>query len=378
MKNVIASVDRLSRIETDGRRILSVYLSTDPSRGPGRNLRAQVKDLLQTVTAEADDDRDALEAQIARVHEALDRLEQPPRGLAIFAGGSTDLEEVLELPVSPTPQADWVRRVNLRPLLSLLDEYEPTLVMLVDKEHARLFRVVLDSIKEIETIEDDIPGRHSQGGEAQANRQRHHDELVAQHVRRAVEMLVRRFDEESGQRVALGGTSEVLAQLRKLLPRKVTDCVAGTIGVSVAAPVQAVLDAVREERDGWEREDETRLIAHIEEQIGRGRAVRGTQDVVQAIGGQRVKTLVYAAGTRVPGGRCRNCDIQFAAPEPARCPACGGDVEASDDLLDLLASRVLRNGGILEEVRGPAGEDLSRHGGIAALLLYTAPAERSA
>ena len=377
MKNVIANLDRLTHIDSVGR-ILSVYLSTDPSRGPGRNLRAQVKDLLQPLVSAAGEDRSELEAQIAKVHAALDRLEQPPRGLAIFAGGSTGLDEIIELPVSPEPQAHWVRRVNLRPLLSLLDEYEPTLVMLVDKERARVFRVALDAIEEVESIEDEVPGRHSQGGEAQANRQRHHDELVLQHARRAADLLTRRFEAESVDRVALAGPAEVLAHVRRLLPQKVADRVAGTIGIAVAAPTHAVLDAVREVRDEWERRDEAQLLERVEEQVGRGKAVRGAQDVVEAVREQRVRTLVYAAGSRVPGGRCRNCEIQFASPAPEKCPACGGPVEESDDLLDLLASRVLRNGGTLEEVRGAAGEELARHDGIAALLLYTAPADRTA
>lgn len=378
MNDIIASVDRLSRIDTDGRRVLSVYLSTDPSRGPGRNLKAHVNDVLQNVRAGAVAEVEALEVEIGRVRELIERLPERPRGLAIFSSEALGMEETISLHVAPEPGAHWGRRVHLRPLLALLDEYEPTLVLLVDKERARVFRWVLDAMEELESIEDEVPRRHSKGGEAQANRQRHHDELVAQHVRRAVDMLVRHAGTEQVQRIALGGPAEVLGQLRRMLPQNLAPQVAGVIGVAVAAGAPEILDAARAVRDEWERTEEAQLIESIGEDIGRGRAVRGIRDVIEAIQEQRVRTLVYAAGTAVPGGRCRNCDVLYDAPPPDTCAACAGTVDAIDDLLDILASRVLQSGGGIEEVRGPAADALREHDGIAAELLYTAPvAERS-
>lgn len=378
MKEIIASVERLSGIEPDGRRVLSVYLSTDPARGPGRNLKAHVDDVLHTVRQGATHEPEALDAEIDRARRQIDNLSGRPRGLALFLSEPLGLEATLHLPVAPEPGAHWGRRVSLRPLLALLDEYEPTLILLVDKERARLFRWVLDAVEEIESFEDDVPGKHSQGGEAQSNRQRHHDELVLQHVRRAVEMLTRRVDAERVHRVALGGPAEVLAHLRKALPPGVAGRVAGVVGVGVAAPTNEVLEAARSVRAEWERAEEKALLADLDERFGRGRSVRGATDVIEAVREQRVRTLVYAAGTAVPGGRCRNCETLYAAPAPDVCPACGTEVEAIDDLLDILASRVLHGGGGIEEVRGTAADSLREHDGIAAALLYPAPAERSA
>jgi peptide subunit release factor 1 (eRF1) len=286
---------------------------------------------------------------------------------------------VLSLPVSPEPSARWARTLNLRPLLSLLDEYEPTLILLVDKEHARLFRWVLDAVEEIDRFEDDVPGKNAKGGEAQANRQRHHDELVLQHVRRAVDMLTRRIDGERIRRVAIGGPAEVLAHLRRLLPTAIADRVTGVINVRVTAPIPEVLEAAREVRKSWERDEEKLLLSSLEESRGRSRAVVGPQEVIEAIREQRVRTLVYANRTTVPGGRCKSCETLYADLAPTVCHVCGKEVERIDDLLDLLASRVLNAGGSIDEVRGPAADALQAYGGIAATLLYPiVPAERSA
>lgn len=377
MNEIIASIDRLLRLEPDGRRVLSAYLATDPSRGPGRNLKAHVNDVFQEVRSSATEDTEALEAELEGLRARIDELEERPRGLAIFSSASLGLSEMLPLRVTPQPGAWWARRLNLRPLLALLDEYEPTLVLLVDKERSRLFRVVLDEIEELEGVHDEIPPKHQQGGESQKNFQRHHDEHVLQHVRRAVDMLMRHAEADRLSRIAVGGPAEVLGHLRRFLPQSLEPKVAGTIAVPVAAPASEILEAARALRSEWERAEEMQLLTELDEQLGRARAIRGLSDVVEAAMEQRIRTLVYAAGTAVPGARCRNCGMLLADASATACPACGQPAEHVDDLLDLLASRVLQNGGTLEEVHGEAAGSLQSHGGIAALLLYPIPAERS-
>ncbi len=375
MKDIIASIDRLSRFEPDGRRVLSVYLATDPSRGPGRNLKAQLNDVFQRLRESVNMERDSLDGEIERVRSYVDNLPERPRGMALFASRALDLYDVLPLPVAPEPGAHWARRINLRPLLSLLDEYEPTLILLVDKERARLFRWVLDAVDEIAGFEDEVPGKHAQGGESQANFQRHHEEHVLQHVRRSVDLLTRRVDADRIRRVALAGPAEVLGHVRRQLPPAIAANVVGTLGVPVAAPVADVLQAVRDVREQWQRDAEIELVSNLEEQRGRGRAVMGVSNVVDAVREHRVRTLVYSVGTTVPGGRCLGCDLLFAEPAVSECPACGSAVQSVDDMLDLLASRVLRAGGTIDEVRGEAAGTLRQWDGIAAALLYPSPTE---
>jgi peptide subunit release factor 1 (eRF1) len=149
------------------------------------------------------------------------------------------------------------------------------------------------------------------------------------------------------------------------------------VGVAVSSPLPEVLDALRDVRADWEREAEIRLVDDLEERFGRGRSALGARDVVDAVMEQRVRTLVYASGTEVPGGRCHACDSLYPTVRET-CDACGAPIEALDDLLDLLAFRVLHAGGGIEEVRGPAADALTPHDGIAAALLYATSAERSA
>ena len=53
-----------------------------------------------------------------------------------------------------------------------MDDLEPTLVAVVDKQSARLLLVVEGAIESVEAFSDDVPGKHDQGGVAQARLQR--------------------------------------------------------------------------------------------------------------------------------------------------------------------------------------------------------------
>lgn len=375
MNEIIRTIDRLSRLEPGEARVLSVYLSTDPSRGPGQNLRAHVRDVLHPLLeahANGGTERDALEREIRAVGDIVEELTDRPRGLALFRSTPLELFETLPLAVAPQPGAKWARRAHLRPLLSLLDEHEPTLLLLLDKERARVFRCVLDTIEEVDSFEDEVPPKHSQGGESQKNFQRHHDEHVLQNVRRAVAMLERHAGGEGVRRIALGGPAEVLSHVRRHLPAHLTARLAGTVAVPVYATPPQVLEAAHGVEGDWEREEEMRLVSNLEELFGRGRAVFGAAAVVDATVQQQTRTLVFSEAADVPGALCDGCDLLLAEPVPDRCPACGTGVRRLDDLLDRLATRVLRMGGRIEEVRDQAAERLDAHGGVGAELRYSA------
>lgn len=376
MNEIIRTIDRLSRLEPGEARVLSVYLSTDPSRGPGQNLRAHVRDVLHPLLdahGNGRSERDELEREIRAVGDIVEGLADRPRGLALFRSTPLELFETLPLAVAPQPGAKWARRAHLRPLLSLLDEHEPTLLLLMDKERARLFRWVLDTIEELDSFVDEVPPKHAQGGESQKNFQRHHDEHVLQNVRRAVAMLERHAGQDSARRIALGGPAEVLSHVRRHMPAQLTPRLAGTVAVPVQSTPPQVLEAARGVEGEWERDEEMRVVANLEELVGRGRAVFGAADVVDATVQQQTRTLVFSEAADVPGARCNGCDLLLAEPVPDRCPACGNEVRRLDDLIDRLATRVLRMGGRIEEVRGPAAERLTGHGGVGAELRYPAP-----
>ncbi len=394
-----ATVRDLDRLEAQDGPFLSVYLLTDPSTAPGHNLHAQFEDIVRDLAARLEHDdvaRERLPREADAVRSHLKSLGTPSRSLAVFSCTTQHLLRDLPLPVRVVPGAYWGARPYVRPLLAVLDEDERTIVMLIDKERARFFRVFLEQIAEVEDIEDVTPARHRQlggtwaypsspdwvrGGWPESHLARHEEMHVHQHARRAADTLAQLAGRERVDRILVGGTPEVVAEFGRLLPRALRGRFAGEVRVPLYAPPSAVLTAVQTVSEEIERAAEERLVADLLEQIGTGRAVTGPAAVVEAVRDGRVYALVFAGTLHLAGARCRNCGDLTLDESATSCPACGGALQPEPDLGEVLALRVLAQGGRVEEVRGPAAERLSRYGGIVALVRYSiaaSPAEGSA
>lgn len=390
---VETTVQELEHYPAEAGPVLSVYLLTDPTTQPGRNLHAQFSDLARALKAQFAD-APATEEEIERllpfVAREIEALGTPPRGMAVFAAQGGAFVRTVRVPVRVKPAIYWGATPYLRPLLAALDEFERTLVVLLDKERARFFRVFLQQIEEIADIEDVHPARHRQtggapshvgvdwrqGGWARGAIPRHEEMHVLWHAKRAADTLARLADRERVDRILVGGTPEVVAEFRRLLPKPLQSRVAGEIHAPMYAPPSEVLAAVQSAEEAAERAAEERLIDDLIEQVGSGRGLFGLADVTAAVNERRVYLLVVAEGMQAVGSRCARCGLLSTDTDIPACPACGGAMARVADLVEALAERVLDLNGRVEEVRGHAAERLHARGGIAALARYaleTAP-----
>ncbi len=384
-------VQELEHYPAEAGPVLSVYLLTDPTTQPGRNLHAQCSDLIRALKAQftdAPDTQEEIERLLPVVVREIEALGTPPRGVAIFAAQGGEFVRTVPVPVRVKPAIFWGATPYLRPLLAALDEFERTLVVLLDKERARFFRVFLERIEEIADIEDVHPARHrqtggapshvavdwQQGGWARGAIPRHEEMHVLWHAKRAADALARLADRERVDRILAGGTPEVVAEFRRLLPKPLRGRVAGEVHVPMYAPPSEVLAAVKVAEEAAERAAEERLIDDLVEQVGSGRGLFGLADVTAAVNEQRVYLLVVAEGMQAPGSRCARCGLLSTQAEATVCPACGEPMTRVTDLVEALAERVLDQNGRVEEVRGHAAERLQARGGIAALARYAVSA----
>jgi peptide chain release factor subunit 1 len=370
----------------------SLSTGADPSTGLGNNLHAQFLDLMQRLRARVGPQTtpdEQLRQDSAAVEQHLAQLGTPPHGLALFSCAAHAFFREVRLPVRVRPNAYWGETPYLRPLLAVLDEFERTIVVLVDKEKARFFRVFLQQIEEIADLIEPTPAKHRQhggawayppgpdwtrGGWSDSGIVRHEETHVLWHARHAVATLARLTAQERVDRVIIGGTPEVLAEFRRLLPRPLRmRVVEEDLRVPLFARPAEVLAAVQELTERAERVAEVRVIDDLCEALGTGRAVAGPAAVVDAVLGQRVYLLIIGADARLQGRTCTRCTYLAPRPAPDTCPICGGVTHHTPDLIEHLIQRVLEQGGRVEEVRGTAAERLEALGGIAALQRYVLP-----
>ena len=177
-------------VDGHGARVLSVYLGVDPERQITRSYRIVLEDLVKAAREPLDKQtRRDLEAEVARVQLWLE--EEPPRarGLAVFSSSAAGLWATHSLPLAVPDRLTFEIHPLITPLLGLIEDLERYVVALVDKESARLLTVFEGRIESVEAFTDDVPGKHDQGGPAQARLQRHHEDHVLRHVKRVAERL---------------------------------------------------------------------------------------------------------------------------------------------------------------------------------------------
>lgn len=403
------TLQELEHFDARGERVLSLYLATDPSAATGRDLHAQLADLaheLQSGREHGEAWTERLRRQFQLAGKALDDIHTPPRSLALFVCAERDFVRAVPLMVRLAPGAFWGPAPYLRPLDEALDEFERVLVVLIDKEESRLFRVFMGEIEAIGRLEEPTPGHHRQfggtpgrhreggapgysaapdmlrGGWADSGIARHEAMHVHHHAKRTVAAVLRVIEEQRIDRVLIGGTPEASTEFRRLLPKSMRARVAPTtLHISLFATPAEVLAATNAAIAQLERDEEQRLVDEVVELIGTGRAVAGLTAVADAAYADNVHQLIYGEGAAMPGGYCQDCARLLAPPAPAVCPVCAGAVRPVLDFIAHLAAAVSEAGGHAEEVRGAAAERLAALGGAAAILRYavagtaTAPAE---
>jgi peptide chain release factor subunit 1 len=310
----------------EGTRVLSLYLNLDPSEIPTGEARAtaitSVVDDARRRAEDADlghDARIALREDVERAREALtsDDLPQGAHGLAVFAAKPANLFEVLRLPRHVDNDVAVAPRAHIEPLAPFA-EREPLAIVLADRREGRILVGTRDALVERKPIRDDTHGQHDQGGWSQLRYERSVEEEAQAHVRRVVDALVRRHDEEPFAHVLLGAPDEVIGALRDALPQRLRERVAGRIAVSVS-PAQAtsddVLGAALEQLDHVDRAREREALDRVAAGLGSpgGHAVAGLDEVLRALEERRVETLLYSDAFAAGDGNADTLDEAIAA-----------------------------------------------------------------
>jgi peptide subunit release factor 1 (eRF1) len=200
--------------------------------------------------------------------------------------------------------------------------------------------------------------------------QRHREQEVAQHGKRVVDALHDLFLRTPFDRLIIAGPTEATSQVARLLPRRLHGKLAETVSMSTSASPQEMLQKVLEVERQMELEQELLVVEGVLAELHEGgKAVSGTQAVVDAVNQGRVWKLVYVKGHTAQGSVCKACGLH-SHRRTGPCKACGGKVQVVPGFVEALSQAVLDVGGQVEVVSGSAAEKLGQQAPIAALLRY--------
>lgn len=353
----------LASFDAQGHLVLSVYLSLDASTFPTPTARdTELSALLSRAGAH---DHDA-----KRVRELLrtqPELVRDAQGLAIFSSAGAGMLEVVALPRAVEPLAVVDSVPWLEPLAALTTS-ENWGVAVVSRRAARLFRGGPDALVEFATVDDEVHGRHAQGGWSQARFQRGIEQQVAEHVRNATERMLRAHRRQAFDRLVIVAPDELWPVIEASLHAELSDRLAGHVALDLEhAAADEIARAVAPVVEGAERGDEHDLIARLEEALGTGGpASAGLDEVLAMLEQHRVEVLLVAGGASLEAGLCPRCGRLSAWPGDDHCRL-DGAVLAPVDAVEHAIEVAARESSDVAVLQHEAAA-LREHGSIAALL----------
>jgi len=374
--DVAKEVRALANWPESGHLVLSLYLNTKWSDEQRREkVRIYVKDRLKELERDLAGRKSrwaAVEDDVGFIREYVDGLVSQHHdvdydGIAIFCCEHEGLRSVFRSRIPFGNEFHVAPRPRIRPLSHLYDEYETALFVDVGKSDANIYLISAGEIDRHLLIENDVPGRHKQGGWSQARFGRRIGDLMDRHHREVAEQLVRMADRDDVRNVVLSGTDRVVTNFRSFLPKRVDEAVIGVLSLDRNPSREKAVVATVERLRKAERSREESVVRRVVERKGEaGRVAVGLDPVLHAIGHGRVHRLLLSSTFDRAGFRCQACGKLGETP-PESCELCGEPIISTDLGEAMVVATIQRGGEVDEIVDRPELEEL---GGVAALLRY--------
>ena len=293
--------------------------------------------------------------------------ESPMPGVALFACAGADLWAECPSPLPFDDEFTVADRPMLRQLARLDEDYTNALLVLIDSRTARIYEVVLGGFFAEMDVASEVPGRHKQGGWAQARYQRHVQEHIDRHYKEVAAYIASYMTSHPHTHLILSGHHDIVAEFRHWLPPSVQTQVMETVSLDMHADRHRILEVAQDVLQRHEREEELATVQLLVNRAGHGGlAVLGLQATVEAVNTARVHKLVMHGDMHRPGWRCRTCGA-LAAETHLQCVLCGGEV-STVELGEAMVQAVLQTDGGVELIA--PDPRLAAYEGVGVLLRY--------
>lgn len=360
----LAQVKKLAAIESKQEDIVTLVLMTDQQEQSNEQIKIKLKDLLATLRERnLNQDAKKIEAYFNDIN--FDGV----KAVYVVSSTTNNIFETLIFNVHLLSQVKIARKVFVSPLLRLLDEYERFAVVLIDKERMKLYSIYLGEITEEEKYSQDFPGHHAQGGWSQTKFQRHVEEHARIIMKKAAAEMFKFFQNNSFDRLILGGSKEILGDFKKLLHPELKKRLSGDFTREIFLSDAAILEKSLLIEKEIELKKDQELVARLLESLGQGnKAVRGLDRVLEKFEKGEVMEFIIDSDYIEPGYKCRACG--HLSLTDLKCTMCGGELEYFDDLVSELASEAVNKNVKVGYVHEKAAAGLKKNKNIGAFLRY--------
>ncbi len=339
-------VDRLRNAPAAGP-VVSVYLGLRPDLDQLRTIGTRVKAIVQPLREEATSRRlrNDLDRVVALAERAGGDL---GRGLALFVGSESGMEEHVSLPTGVRDRAIVDTSPYLGPMEAMLAQFHRFCSVVVDRRNAWIYRFYMGELETWEQIGEEEVRKDNYGGFAgyDEQRTRGHAEAVAQRLFRSVTARLADLYRSGGfELLIIGGQQSNVAGLANELPSDLEAALAGTFvvdpGTAGPSDIRSTCRALVAE---YEQNIDEEMVADLLDAAGAGgRAALGFDHCLRAANQRGIDTLLLDVIDLTPGARCPECGL--LDDKAGACAACGSDMRVVPDLADALAEATRSDGG---------------------------------
>ena len=338
----------------------------------------------------------AIERRLANDHQAQARfasdlaiirhaLEEPgaqrTRGMALFSAAERGFFRAFPLSVPVEDRLVLDEALYLVPLLEAMHRQRRYLLVLADSHRARLYEAAWGHTHLLRQIDEAIPRRQRSAGalrEPPATIARHREDLLLHYHKELAGTIASAWADAPFRGLILLGDYKTIAGLQTTLPTPFENRVVHT-GRHSWARREPTLDAeVQEVLDDVLRKHDARLIEELERRLHEHYLVAaGPQEVINALRSGQVDYPGYVVLEPDRGEmatRCIRCESIFTTM-PATCPFCLGTCEKVNLWQEILLFAARHN---ITAHTVESSPELSRHGGVAAVLSRSEPWEPAA
>ncbi len=300
LDQLASQLDRLASFDSGPFPVVSLYLNLQADdRGRDRfdaYLRKELPDRTRGYAARGPE-RESLDKDAAKIAAYVGELPASLNGLALFACSGADLFEAVPM-TAPVDEHQLIiaEQPHLYPLVRLLDQFPPHIVVLADTHRARIIVVALNGVMKTDEVQGVKTRRHKMGGWSQARYQRHIENYHEQHAKEVAEHVARIVQAERIDRVILAGDETIVPMLREQLAKDVLDRVVDVLRLDVNASERKILDAtVAALREKDAETDRERVEALIDAYRGSGLGCVGVKAVRKAFEMGQVDEVLLTA-----------------------------------------------------------------------------------
>jgi len=298
-------------------------------------------------------------------------LKTQAHGAVIFACSKLGIFETFQSLMSFENTFSVDSFPHLKQLAYQMEEFENTLVIVVDSKYSKIFSLKLGGFvfREI-NVTDIVHKYHKQGGWAQARYQRHVKDQIEKHYEETVKVAIELFDKEQYENVILIGQENEIKNFIFYLPKRINMKVINTDSLYTRENINKIMETIFDDLRKTEKERELKVIEDIITlaQSG-GPETLGMQDTIQLAKEGRISLLTAVKDLSFEGWRCDGCYYIDKNQYQAGCPKCNGSTKHTD-LVEEAVRLTLKNGGKVDLVEGEAAEELRKYEGIGAYLRY--------